>query len=141
MNIIFTYPELNAILAKAIKVKIELSRVDNKTVAISYSPGWMIPQVSINVHIDGIRRDIICLTYDCNAAISLIVMGAVEHLRSKLPRGIEIDTNKKTINIFPQSLDKLASWTKHFTITNIVFNPESVEVTTLINDVNDSLDK
>ena len=126
MNITLTYTELADLLAKELNIKPTFQRIDDRTLSVGYTPGLFIPPVTVQLHVDAMRRDIICLSYDCHAAVSLIIKGAVEHMRSKIPQGIEVNTEKKTINIYPLCIKELHKFTDYFTLSRVTFTDNAV---------------
>lgn len=53
------------------------------------------------------RKDVVCLSYECGTGMAMLIAGAVEHLDNKLPHGIEIKPEDKRINLFPDHVKKI----------------------------------
>ena len=47
------------------------------------------------------RKDIVCLPYECGMPASLMIAGVVAYLEEKIPSGLEVNTTDKRVNIYP----------------------------------------
>ena len=75
MNVQITYKEISEMIAGKFKVTPVIKAVDAKTVEVSYKPTGFFPNVCVRFHIEAMRRDIVCMTYDCAPATALIIGG------------------------------------------------------------------
>ena len=63
--------------------------------------------MSIRIRIDGCRKDVVCLSYECSAPMAMIISGAVGHLVSKIPQGIDVNTTDKRVVIYLEQVEVL----------------------------------
>ena len=61
-----------------------------------------MPAITVKFHIEAMCKDIVCMSYDCGTAASLMIAGVVAYLEEKIPSGIEVNTTDKRVNIYPQ---------------------------------------
>ena len=99
MNVQITYKEISELIAGKFKVTPVIKAVDAKTVEVSYKPARFFPNICVRFHIEAMRRDIVCMTYDCALATALIIGGIVAHLEKAVPSGLEINTTDKRVNV------------------------------------------
>ena len=129
MNVVLTYNEISHFIMKELKIRPKFTSVDEKTFEVSYSPGMFMPNISVKFHIEAIRRDIICLTYDCAAPASLLIAGVVSYLEEKMPSGIEVNTTGKRVNIFPQRFHQIEKALEYVALSDITFEESSAKIT------------
>ena len=87
-----------------------------------------MPAIAVKFHIEAMRKDVVCISYDCGTAASLMIAGAVAYLEEKIPSGIEVNTTDKRVNIYPQSVKQLEKALEYLALSNIVFEENSVNV-------------
>ena len=102
MNTVITYKEISDFIEKEFKIRPKFTTVYEKAFEVSYKPGVFMPAISVKFHIEAMRKDIICMSYDCGTAASLMIAGVVAYLEKKNPSGIEVNTADKRVNIYPQ---------------------------------------
>lgn len=127
-----SYTEISNWVSKRFRVAPTFRRVDEKTVEVSYKPGSFIPTIRMTFKIEAMRKDVICMSYNCSLPVSLLIAGAAGHLASKIPNGIEVKTDEKRINIYPQRIDKLQKVLEHVAPTDISFSEEEIILTLLL---------
>lgn len=66
-----------------------------------------MPPISVKFHIEAMRKDIVCLSYECGTPASLMIAGVVAYLEEKIPSDIEVNTTDKRLNIYPQRFKQL----------------------------------
>lgn len=128
MDIIVFYNEISNFIGKKFKICPRLTTVDEKTFEVSYKPGMFMPTVSVKFHIDAMRKDIVCMSYDCGKPASLMIAGIVAYLEEKIPSGIEVNTADKRINVYPLRFERLENVCEHVSLTNIAFQENSIEI-------------
>ena len=107
MNVKLSFEEIANYVANHYVVRPELKCVDDKSLEVSYSPNRFIPPMSVCVRVEGFRKDVVCLSYECGRGMSLLIAGAVKHLESKLPQGVDINTDEKRVNIFLERVEEI----------------------------------
>ncbi len=133
MKFSITYPELETLIAEMANIKLSIQHVNEKTVRVGYSPSRFIPDILVEVRVNAVRRDIISFAYDCNKAIMMVIGGVIEHLRNRLPRGLEVDAEHNIVSIYPLYIKQLDEITRYITVTNITFNNLGVEIEAVVN--------
>lgn len=129
MNAVITYKEISDFIEKEFKIRPKFTTVDEKTFEVSYKPGVFMPAISVKFHIEAMRKDIICMSYDCGTAASLMIAGGVvAYLEEKIPSGIEVNTTDKRVNIYPQRFKQFEKALEYVALSNITFEENSANV-------------
>ena len=128
MNAVITYKEISDFIEKEYKIRPKFTTVDEKTFEVSYKPGVFMPAIAVKFRIVAMRKDVVCISYDCGTASSLMIAGVVAYLEEKIPSGIEVNTTDKRVNIYPQSVKQLQKALGYVALSNIVFEENSVNV-------------
>lgn len=128
MDIIVSYKEISNFIGKKFKICPKFTTVDEKTFEVSYRPGMFMPTVSVKFHIDAMRKDIVCMSYDCGKPASLMIAGIVAYLEVKIPSSIEVNTADKRINVYPLRFERLENVCEHVSLTNIAFQENSIKI-------------
>ena len=128
MNVKVSFEEIANYVAKHYVVRPELKCVDGKSLEVSYSPSRFIPPMSVCVRIEGVRKDVVCLSYECGMGMSLLIAGAVTHLGSKLPHGVEVNTDEKRVNIFLERIDEIQRVLEFVQLEGIHVCEDGVEI-------------
>ena len=87
-----------------------------------------MPAISVNVKIEAMRQDIVCMSYECGTAASLMIAGVVAYLEEMIPSGIEVNTTDKRVNIYPQRFKLLEKALEYVALSNITFEENSANV-------------
>lgn len=128
MDAVITYKEISDFIENEFKIRPKFITVDDKTFEVSYKPGMFMPTVSVKFHIDAMRKDIVCMSYNCGKPASLMIAGIVAYLEEKIPSGIEVNTADKRINVYPLRFERLENVCEHVSLTNIVFQENSIKI-------------
>lgn len=128
MNAVITYKEISDFIEKEFKIRPKFTTVDDKTFEASYKPGVFMPTISVKFHIEAMRKDIICLSYECGTPASLMIAGVVAYLEEKIPSGIEVNTSDKRVNIYPQQFKQIEKALEYVALSNITFEENSANV-------------
>lgn len=128
MNVQITYKELSDLIAGRFDVSPVFKTVDAKTVEVSYKPAGFFPNTCVRFHIEAMRRDIVCMTYDCAPATALIVGGIVAHLEKAVPSGLEINTTDKRVNVYLQRFEQIEEALEHVSLSNITIEEDAMNV-------------
>ena len=107
MNAVITFKEVSDFIEKESKIRPRFTTINEKTVEVSYKPGVFMPAISVNVKIEAMRQDIVCMSYECGTAASLMIAGIVAYLEDRIPSGIEVNATDKRINIYPQRFKQI----------------------------------
>ena len=101
MNAEITYKEFSDFIEEKFKICPKFTTVDEKTLEVSYKRRMFMPNISVKFHIDAMRKDIICVSYDCGKPVSLMIAGIVAYLEEKIPSGIEVKHNRQASQHLP----------------------------------------
>lgn len=126
MNVIIRYNELSELINHMVGIHLEFTTVDEKTLEVSYKPGVFMPTISVKFHIEAMRKDIVCLSYECGTPASLMIAGVVAYLEEKIPSGIEVNTTDKRVNIYLQRFKQIEKALEYVALYNITFEENSV---------------
>ena len=74
------------------------------------------------------RKDIVCLPYECGMPASLMIAGVVAYLEEKIPSGIEVNTTDKRVNIYPQRFKQLEKALEYVSLSDMIFEENSANV-------------
>lgn len=119
-----SYMEISNWVGKRFRISPAFRRMDENTLEVSYKLGSFIPTVRMAFKIEAVRKDIICLSYDCSMPVSMLIAGAVGHLQNKIPNGLEIKPEEKRINIYLGKIEKLQKALEHAELTGLSFGEE-----------------
>ena len=128
MNVSVDYSEISDWINRKFSVTISFKRVDKNTFETSYKPGNFIPTVHVNFKVENLKKDIICISYDCSILVSLFIFGAINHLQNKIPKGIEIKSDERLINIYPKQIDRMQKLMEQVFVSDISFNEKNVDL-------------
>lgn len=128
MKISIPYNEISRFIRKRYVIDLQWKRIDTKTLEVSYKPSTLVPSVNVILRVDAIQNDAIHLSYTCNKPIALLIAGIVGHAQNKIPKGIEVDIDRKSISIYPKSLVQTQNLITHVTLTDIICNNENIDV-------------
>ena len=128
MNVQITYKEISNLIAGKYNVSPVFKAVDAKTVEVSYKPAGFFPNICVHFHIEAMRRDIVCMTYDCAPATALIIGGIVAHIEKAVPSGLEINTTVKRVNVYLQRFEQIEEALEHVSLSNITFEEDALNV-------------
>ena len=128
MNAVITYREISDFIEKECKIRPKFTTVDEKTFEVSYKPGVFMPAIAVKFHIEAMRKDIVCMSYDCGTAASLMIAGVVAYLEEKIPSGIEVNTTDRRVNIYPLRFKQVEKALEYVALSNIVFEENSLNI-------------
>ena len=133
MNLTITYNELSNLINDMTGIRTRFTAVDEKRFEVSYKPGVFMLTISVKFHIEAMRKDIVCLSYECGTPASLMITGVVTYLEEKIPSGIKVNTTDKRVNIYPQRFKQIEKALEYMALSNITFeeNSANIELTIL----------
>ncbi len=85
MNIIITFAELSHYIDNHYGKSLTFSEVSEREVCVSYSQNLFFKtiQVPINISIDDVKKDSICVTYNGGFGIDMIIAGVLSFIKAK----------------------------------------------------------
>jgi hypothetical protein len=87
-----------------------------------------MPTISVRFHIEAMRKDIVCMSYDCGTPASLMIACVVAYLEEKIPCGIGANTPDKRIITYPQRFKQIEKVMEYVALSNITFEENTVNV-------------
>lgn len=128
MNITLSFDELSDYLAKKYKVRPDFSFVNEKTIDIAYKPNRFIPAAHLQMRMESVSNESIILSYECSAPMALLIARAIGHLENKIPAGISVNADKKTIHIQPLKIDPLKKPLSYINLKGVVITKDSAQL-------------
>lgn len=128
MNAVITFKEVSDFIEKEFKIRPKFTTINEKTVEVSYKPGVFMPAISVNVKIEAMRQDIVCMSYECGTAASLMIAGIVAYLEETIPSGIEVSTTDKRVNIYPQRFKQAEKVLEYVALSNLTFEVNAINI-------------
>ena len=121
-----SYNEISEYIARKFKVRPTLAYIDERTMEVSYRPAVFLPAMEIGIRVEAVRGNIVCLSYQCGAAATLIISGVMAYLEKHIPLGVEINTSNKRINLFLERIPQLAKALEHIELKDLCFDSEGI---------------
>ena len=132
MNAIISFDEISDFIEKEFKIRPVFNSISHKGFEIRYKPHSFMPTLCIRFHIDAICNNVIYMSYDCAAATSLLIAGAVTYIEDRVPDGIEITTADKNVIIHLERIEQIEKTLKYIKLNNVTFEDSSVNATLAI---------
>ena len=134
MKTSITYHEAQEFILKQFNLKPNLSMVDDRTMRVLYDPGFLLPNVSVDVHIEAIQGNMVLLTYKCDRrSVELIVEGAVALLGERIsPKFMKIDTATRSVQVFVDEIDQMKELLKYVIVQDAYFESDWINVNLLM---------
>lgn len=128
MNLTITYNELSELVNNKVSIRPIFTAVDKKTLKASYRSANFMPTICVRFQIEAMYNNIICISYDCGTATSLVIASFVAYLEKKIPRGIEVNTTDKRVNIYTHRFKQIEKALEYVALSNITFNENSANI-------------
>ena len=124
-----SYEEVTTYVKEHYKVNPELKRIDDKTIEASYKPAKFLPAISIQIKVEDVKDDVLCIAYESSTAASLIIEKAIEKVGDRIPcGGIEVSTKDKRITLYLSQIEKTKKVMEHIRLENVYVNEDSLEI-------------
>ena len=129
MNILLSFNEIKDIISKKTNntINLDFTRVDYRTVKVSYKPMQFLPAVNVDVMVAKVDNSQLVLSYKANPAVDMIIKGISNYLDNHIPKEIiELDASIQCVCI---NLDKIEQLQKPLEMTElkqIYFEEENV---------------
>ena len=123
-----SYEEISTYVKEHYKVSPELKRIDDKTIEAAYKPAKFLPAISIQIMVEDVKDDVLCIAYESGPAASLIIEKAIEKVGDRIPRGIEVSAKDKRITLYLSQIEKTKKVMEHIRLENVYVNEDSLEI-------------
>ncbi len=124
-----SFNEIKDIISKKTNntINLDFTRVDYRTVKVSYKPMPFLPAVNVDVMVAKVDNSQLVLSYKANPAVDMIIKGVSNYLDNHIPKEIiELDASLQCVCI---NLDKIEQLQKPLEMTElkqIYFEKENV---------------
>ncbi len=125
MNVVITYKEISDFIERKFRIHPQLTTVDGKTIDVSCKPGTFMPAISVRFHIEAMRKDVLCLSYECGAPVALMIAGVVAYLKERIPSGIEVNPTDKRLNLYLRRFGQIEKALEYVALSDIAFEENS----------------
>lgn len=125
MNVVITYKEISDFIERKSRIHPQLTTVDGKTIDVSCKPGAFMPAISVRFHIEAMRKDVLCLSYECGAPVALMIAGVVAYLKERIPSGIEVNPTDKRLNLNLRRFGQIEKALEYVALSDIAFEENS----------------
>lgn len=129
MNILVSFNEIKDIISKKTNntINLDFTRVDYRTVKVSYKPMPFLPAVNVDVMVAKVDNSQLVLSYKANPAVDMIIKGVSNYLDNHIPKDIiELDASIQCVCINLDKIEQLQKPLEMIELKQISFEKENV---------------
>ena len=129
MNIVVSFNEIKDIISKKTNntINLDFTRVDYRTVKVSYKPVPFLPAVNVDVMVAKVDNSQLVLSYKANPAVDMIIKGVSNYLDNHIPKEIiELDASIQCVCINLDKIEQLQKPLEMIELKQISFEKENV---------------
>lgn len=129
MNITISFNEIKDIISKKTNntINLDFTRVDYRTVKVSYKPMPFLPAVNVDVMVAKVDNSQLVLSYKANPAVDMIIKGVSNYLDNHIPKEIiELDASIQCVCINLDKIEQLQKPLEMIELKQISFEKENV---------------
>ena len=129
MNIVVSFNEIKDIISKKTNntINLDFTRVDYRTVKVSYKPMPFLPTVNVDVMVAKVDNSQLVLSYKANPAVDMIIKGVSDYLDNHIPKEIiELDASVQCVCINLDKIEQLQKPLEMIELKQISFEKENV---------------
>ena len=129
MNIVDSVNEIKDIITKKTNntINLDFTRVDYRTVKVSYKPMPFLPAVNVDVMVAKVDNSQLVLSYKANPAVDMIIKGVSNYLDNHIPKEIiELDASIQCVCINLDKIEQLQKPLEMIELKQISFEKENV---------------
>lgn len=129
MNIVVSFNEIKDIISKKTNntINLDFTRVDYRTVKVSYKPMPFLPAVNVDVMVAKVDNSQLVLSYKANPAVDMIIKGVSNYLDNHIPKEIiELDASIQCVCINLDKIEQLQKPLEMVELKQISFEKENV---------------
>ena len=129
MNITLSFNEIKDIISKKTNntINLDFTRVDYRTVKVSYKPMQFLPAVNVDVMVAKVDNSQLVLSYKANPAVDMIIKGVSNYLDTHIPKEIiELDASIQCVCINLDKIEQLQKPLEMIELKQISFEKENV---------------
>lgn len=139
MKATVNYQEISSFALNKYNKEIDILKVAEKTIKISYNPGRLAPNIIVDVSIANVSNNVIDFKYEFGAEYSKLgrfglssmldfVNKKVLSLQKYIPKGFEVNTDERTVKVYLSKLEEFKKALEFVTLSNISFLEDSVSI-------------
>jgi hypothetical protein len=129
MNIVVSFNEIKDIISKKTNntINLDFTRVDYRTVKVSYKPMQFLPAVNVDVMVAKVDNSQLVLSYKATPAVDMIIKGISNYLDNHIPKEIiELDASIQCVCINLDKIEQLQKPLEMIELKQISFEKENV---------------
>ena len=129
MNILLSFNEIKDIISKKTNntINLDFTRVDYRTVKVSYKPMQFLPAVNVDVMVAKVDNSQLVLSYKANPAVDMIIKGVSNYLDNHIPKEIiELEASIQCVCINLSEIEQLQKPLEMIELKQISFEKETV---------------
>ena len=129
MNISISFNEIKDFISKKTNntINLDFTRVDYRTVKVSYKPMPFLPAVNVDVMVAKVDNSQFVLSYKANPAVDMIIKGVSNYLDNHIPKEIiELDASIQCVCINLDKIEQLQKPLEMIELKQISFEKENV---------------
>ena len=129
MNISISFNEIKDIISKKTNntINLDFTRVDYRTVKVSYKPMAFLPAVNVDVMVAKVDNSQLVLSYTANPAIDMIIKGVSNYLDNYIPGEIILlNTDSQKVYVNLDKIEQLQKPLEMIELKQIYFEKENV---------------
>ena len=129
MNILVSFNEIKDIISKKTNntINLDFTRVDYRTVKVSYKPMPFLPAVNVDVMVAKVDNSQLVLSYKANPAVDMIIKGVSYYLDNHIPKEIiDLDASIQCVCINLDKIEQLQKPLEMMELKQISFEKENV---------------
>ena len=126
MLVSISYDEIKNYVSNKYYVPLTIEKKSDKVLSVKYKQ--LFVDIVVNITVEEASNDVVSLTYDCGSAMSLIISGVVELLRSKLHDVVNVDTTTKSITVYPKRIKGAEGVLQYLRLSDIVFDDNAIKI-------------
>ena len=126
MLVSISYDEIKNYVSNKYYVPLTIEKKSDKVLSVKYKQ--LFVDIVVNITVEEASNDNVSLTYDCGSAMSLIISGVVELLRSKLHDVVNVDTTTKSITVYPKRIKGEEGVLQYLRLSDMVFDDNAIKI-------------
>lgn len=132
MNITITFAELSKYISEHYGKALTFGRVSEKEVCVSYSQKMFFKtiQVPVNINIDEVKEDAVCITYNSGFGIDMMIAGALSFMKAKLPELANVIVSREShhLKIELSQLPQTKALVENVRLNEIIILEDIIEI-------------
>ena len=128
MNLEVYYSEITEFVERKYNKKIVITKAEEGGVKIETKLLEFLPSLSLIINVVDIKKDCIQLSYDGSIGVPLVINRVVKIFNEIIPAGVDVDTDNRTIMLYPYQIQQLQKALEYLSLSDVVFADDAIEV-------------